>query len=182
MSTALIVIDCQVDFGSADGEMARRGKDMTAPQAAVAQCEVLVTAARAAKVKVVFVGLTSRPDSEEKLCVEGTRGAAFIGPQPQAGDIIVSKTRFSAFAHTKLAEKLRDQGIDSLVLAGLTTECCVASSAWAAFEAGFQLAIASDACAAYEPDLHRQTLRALELSGAQLASSSKLAAAWSKAL
>jgi nicotinamidase-related amidase len=29
--TALLVIDCQVDFGSPDGAMAQRGADMTAP-------------------------------------------------------------------------------------------------------------------------------------------------------
>ena len=63
------------------------------------------------------------------------RGADFIGPQPQAGDAIVSKTHFSAFARTGLAEQLHAQGVDTLVLAGLTTECCVASSAWDAFRA-----------------------------------------------
>ena len=45
---ALLVIDCQADFGSPDGEMARRGMDMTAPQAALGNAESLVEAARAA--------------------------------------------------------------------------------------------------------------------------------------
>ena len=181
MTTALLVIDCQVDFGSPDGEMARRGKDMTAPQAAVAVCEQLVAAARAAGVKVVFVGLTSLP-GEGNLCVEATPGAAFIGPQPQAGDIVVSKTRYSAFARTGLGEVLRERGIDTVVLAGLTTECCVASSAWAAFEEGFDVVIAPDACAAYEGDLHSGALKTLELSGAALFSSAVLSAGWKKSL
>ena len=68
-------------------------------------------------------------DHEPDLCVEGTRGADFVGPQPQSGDMIVSKTHFSAFSRTGLAEQLHAQGLDTLVLAGLTTECCVASSA-----------------------------------------------------
>jgi hypothetical protein len=38
--------------------------------------------------------------------------------------------------------------------------------------------IASDAVAAYQPELHLAALRALELSGAVLAPASAIAAAW----
>jgi ureidoacrylate peracid hydrolase len=193
--TALVVIDCQVDFGSPDGEMARRGKDMAAPQAAVAQADSLVEAARAAGVRIAFVRLLTHPggenriireakqrsgDDEPDLCVEGTRGADFIGPKPQAGDMVVSKTHFSAFARTGLAEQLHALEVDTLVLAGLTTECCVASSAWDGFEQDFHIFIAADACAAYEDSLHRHALQALEMSGATIAASAEFSALWKK--
>jgi nicotinamidase-related amidase len=195
--TAVIVIDCQVDFGSPDGEMARRGMDMTAPQAALGKAVRLVDAARNAGVKIVFVRLLTHPGGENKiareakqrhhddapdLCVEGSRGADFIGPQPQANDVIVSKTHFSAFARTGLADQLHAQGIDTLVLAGLTTECCVASSAWDGFERDFHVFIAADACAAYEEELHSHALKALALSGAELARTDILAAFWKKSI
>jgi nicotinamidase-related amidase len=73
---------------------------------------------------------------------------------------------------------LHAQGIDTLVLAGLTTECCVASSAWDAFEQDFHVFIAADACAAYEPDLHRHALKALAASGAVVANTSEFAQLW----
>ncbi|HEY0267240.1 MAG TPA: cysteine hydrolase [Rhizomicrobium sp.] len=171
---ALVLIDLQVDFGAADGAMARRGADITAAQAAVTRAQALAEAARGARVPVVFVRLQGNQD----LCAEGTHGADFIGPQPMADEMVISKTRFSAFARTGLAEQLRAAGIDTLVLAGLTTECCVAASAWAAFEQDFQVFIAADACAAYEEALHRQTLRALELSGATVTSTEEIAASW----
>jgi nicotinamidase-related amidase len=195
--TAVIVIDCQVDFGAPDGEMARRGADMSAPQAALAKAAGLVDAARAAGVKIVFVRLLTHPGGENKiareakerrhddepdLCVEGTRGADFVGPQPQAGDIIVSKTHFSAFARTGLADQLHAQGVDTLVLAGLTTECCVASSAWDGFEHDFHIFIAEDACAAYEAELHSHALKALALSGATVISASEFAGIWKKSI
>jgi ureidoacrylate peracid hydrolase len=191
--TAVIVIDCQVDFGSPDGEMARRGSDMTAPQAALAKAVSLVDAARAAGVRVAFVRLLTHPGGENKiareakarhhddepdLCVEGSRGADFVGPLPLAGDMIVSKTHFSAFAHTGLADQLHAQGIDTLILAGLTTECCVASSAWDGFEHDFHIFIAEDACAAYVADLHSHALKALALSGATLAPTQIFAENW----
>ena len=191
--TALILIDCQVDFGAPDGEMARRGADMTAPQAALVQAEALTDAARAAGVRVVFVRLLTHPGGENRIvreskerknepdfCVEGTRGADFIGPLPRPGDAVVSKTRFSAFARTGLGDQLHGWGIDTVVLAGLTTECCIQSSAWGAFEQDFHVFIATDACAAYEEDLHRHALKALEMSGATLAASAELTSIWCK--
>lgn len=179
--TALLLIDMQVDFGAPDGAMAQQGKDMTAAQGAMAKAVPLAEAARTGGVKLVFVRLIQpRGQALEGLCEEGTRGADFIGPQPRAGDVIISKSRFSAFTGTGLAEQLRARGIDTVVLAGLTTECCIQASAWAAFELDFQVILAADACAAYEDDLHRHALWALELSGATLASSAELAAVWTK--
>lgn len=195
--TAVIVIDAQVDFGAPDGEMARRGADMTAPQAALAKAVRLVDAARSAGVKIAFVRLLAHPggensiarqakarrhDDEPDLCVEGSRGADFIGPLPQANDTIVSKTHFSAFARTGLADQLHAKGVDTLVLAGLTTECCVASSAWDGFEHDFHIFIAEDACAAYEPDLHSHALKALALSGATVAPVGEFAENWKKSI
>lgn len=191
--TALLVIDCQVDFGSPNGEMARRGADMTAPQAALAKAQILVDAARAACVAVLFVRLIANPAAESyviresrarqdedgpDLCVEGTHGAAFIGPQPLPEERIVSKNRYSAFSHTGLAEQLHALGVDTLVLAGLTTECCVASTAWGGFERDFHVFIAADACAAYQADLHRHALKALALSGAVVEETATFAQLW----
>ena len=191
--TALVIIDMQVDFGSPDGEMARRGADVSACQPAVAKAVQLTDAARAAGVRIVFVRLLTHPGGENRivreskerqgddqpdLCVEGSRGADFIGPQPQDGESIFSKTHFSAFARTGLADQLHARGLDTLVLAGLTTECCVAASAWDGFELDFHVFIAADACAAYEKDLHDHALKALALSGATVAPAAEFAALW----
>jgi len=191
--TALVIIDMQVDFGSPDGEMARRGADVGACQQAVAKAVELTATARAAGVPVIFVRLLTHPGGENRiareskerqgddqpdLCVEGSRGADFIGPQPQDGEAIFSKTHFSAFARTGLADQLHAQGVDTLVLAGLTTECCVQSSAWDAFERDFHVFIAEDACAAYDEALHCHALKALQLSAAIIAPVADLAAAW----
>jgi nicotinamidase-related amidase len=175
---ALLLIDMQVDFGAPDGAMARQGRDVTMAQAAMAKAVTLAEAARAGGVPVVFVRLLARPG--EEFCVEGTVGADFIGPLPRPGEMIVSKSRFSAFTDTGLAEQLRALGIDTVVLAGLTTECCIQASAWAALEQDFRVILAADACAAYEQDLHRHALKALELSGTTIASSAELGASWIK--
>ncbi|HEU0096444.1 MAG TPA: isochorismatase family cysteine hydrolase [Rhizomicrobium sp.] len=192
--TALLLIDFQVDFASPDGAMADRGADLDDVPAALAQAVRLADAARAAHVPVVFVRLITRPGSESKvareasqrhgdeppLCAEGTHGADFFGPRPKPGEAIISKSRFNAFAGTGLADQLHGQGIDTLVLAGLTTECCVAATAWAGFELDFHVFIAADACAAYEEDLHFSTLEALQLSGAMLGETAEFAQNWKR--
>lgn len=191
--TALLLIDCQVDFGAPEGAMAQRGADIAPAQAALTRIAALTEAARAAQVRVVFVRLISRlgsdthvareakqrhGDDKPPVCLEGTHGADFVGVQPKDGEQVVTKTLFSAFYKTGLDKTLHELGIDTLVLAGLTTECCVASSAWDAFERDFHVFVAQDACAAYGDDLHQGALKALKLSGAFLAEAADFSAAW----
>jgi ureidoacrylate peracid hydrolase len=191
--TALLLIDMQVDFGAAEGQMARQGADLTSAQAAAKNAVLLADAARAAGVALIFVRLITRPgdetkvtreakarrdDDEADLCVEGSPGADFIGPKPRPGEPIISKSRFSAFAGTGLAAELSARGVDTVVLAGLTTECCIQSSAWHAFERDLHVFIVSDACAAYDQALHRHALDGLALSGALLGTTSDFIASW----
>ena len=173
--TALLVIDIQRDFAAPDGAMARAGADMTAIAPAVDHAKALVAAARAAGVFPVFSHVVA-PDGP--LGRAGTRGTDFLDPAPRADDLVVRKPRYSVFAHTGLADTLKARGIDTLVLCGLTTECCIQSSAWDAFERDFRVVIATDAVAAYQPQLHQAVLRALELSGAILAPAAAIAACW----
>lgn len=192
--TALLLVDCQVDFASPDGLMARQGHDVTAAQKAIQNAAQLADAARSASVPCLFARLITRPGDETPmmrewktrhghendplLCREGTGGAEFIGVKPIAGEAIFSKSRYNAFAGTELDTRLRALERDTLVIAGLTTECCVNSTARDAFERDFHVVIASDAVAAYEKALHDAALKALELNCATLASTADIAASW----
>lgn len=128
----------QVDFANPQGGLGQDGQDMTAPQAAVKNAARLADAARAAGVPCIFVRLITRDEDETAflhewkkrrgsdgppLCREGTHGAEFVGPQPQGGEMVFSKKRYNAFHGTGLDASLRGHHIDTLVVAGLTTEC-----------------------------------------------------------
>ena len=191
--TALLVIDIQADFAAPDGAMARKNADMTAIYPAVANAQALVAAARNAQVPLIFSRVVTAPHLEtavEKeakarrgdhgpgICAEGSPGAAFLAPLPEEDDTVITKHRYSLFAGNHLGEELKARGIDTLVLCGLTTECCVASTAWDAFERDFHVVVAADAVAAYQPALHRATLAALALNGAVPAQTEALLAAW----
>lgn len=192
--TALLLVDMQVDFASPDGAMAKAGADVTAAQAAIAKAAILAEAARAASVPCLFARLITRESDEsdmlrewkmrrgtEKdapLCREGTHGAEFVGPRPLPDEAVFSKSRYNAFAGTGLDAHLRGLKRDTLVIAGVTTECCVDSTTRDAFERDYHVFIAKDAVAAYAPDLHQAALKALELNCAILAGSDEILAAW----
>ena len=107
-----------------------------------------------------------------------TPGAAFVGPQPGPRELVFSKKRYNGFAGTGLDAALRGQGIDTLVVAGLTTECCIDSSVRAAFERDYHVFVVSDATACYEPGLHQAALKALKLNCASVITAAEAAAAW----
>lgn len=196
--TALVLIDMQVDFGSPDGVLGRAGLDMTEPAKAIEQSVRLEKSARAAGVACVFVGLQTRPDldsrswkewmrrrgqnenSESGVCREGTRGAKFMGPQPMDGDIVISKLRYSAFFGTPLDASLKARGLDTLVICGLTTECCIDCSVRDAFHLDYHVFIPRDACAAYDMALHTGSLATLELNCAIGTSTNDVIGAWGR--
>lgn len=194
--TALLVIDIQVDFASPDGALGAY-VDMAVVQPAVAAAERLVEAAREAGTPVVFVGLFTSPetdssswrermrrrggdpDNESALCREGEVGSDFHGPKPLPGETVVKKARYSGFGGTDLDARLKALGVDTLVVAGLTTECCVDSTVRDAFSLDYHVFVAADACAAYEPDIHAASLKVMDLNSAILTDTAAIAHAWS---
>lgn len=194
--TALLIIDMQADFVSPDGAAARWGADLSTLPAALEAAQKLAEAARAAGVPVIFTGLFTQtetdspvllerlrrrggdPAIEAAFCREGEAGSAFVGPQPQPGERVIRKTRYSAFWQTDLDTRLRAMGVDTVVLAGVTTECCVDGTARDAFNLDYHVIVAADACAAYEPDLHVGALKVMDLNTAIVTDTAGIAAAW----
>ena len=83
----------------------------------------------------------------ERMRRRGSSGAAFVGPAPKAEDLEIDKPRFSAFFGTPIDAELRGRGVDTLVVCGTTTECCVDCTARDAFHLDYQVFLAADACA-----------------------------------
>jgi nicotinamidase-related amidase len=194
--TALLIIDIQVDFASPDGALGLAGLDMSIVQPAIRAAERLVEAARAAGAPVVFIGLQTQraldspvwrermlrrggsPDDDAGLCRAGERGADFVGPTPRPGEVVIPKIRYSGFFGTNLDSALKALGVDTLVVCGLTTECCVDSTVRDAFHHDYHVFVARDACAAYETEVHEASLKSLELNCALLATTDEVAAVW----
>jgi nicotinamidase-related amidase len=63
---------------------------------------------------------------------------------PQPGDIVVRKTRVGAMSTTDLDRQLRDRGIDTLVLAGISTSGVVLATVVEAADRDYRLYVLAD--------------------------------------
>jgi nicotinamidase-related amidase len=67
--------------------------------------------------------------------------------KPLPGEPVIGKNVNSAFIGTDLEAQLRKQGVDTLVIAGLTTAHCVSTTTRMAGNLGFRAFLVADACA-----------------------------------
>lgn len=82
---------------------------------------------------------------------------------PLPGELVLNKTSSGTLNSTMLDQTLRNLGVQSLVICGVTTDVCVETTARDAADRGFQVVIAEDACTAFSPELHRAALQAFSL-------------------
>ncbi len=73
---------------------------------------------------------------------------------PRGDDIVVRKTRVGPFGTTDLHEQLQTRGIDTLILAGISTSGVVLSAVRDGHDRDYRLIVVSDLCADPEPDVH----------------------------
>jgi nicotinamidase-related amidase len=139
--SALIVIDMQIGFDDAMWGV-RNNPDA---EACVA---LLIDAWRIAAAAVLHVHHCSvdltgcfRPGSHG---IEPKAQA-----MPRAGELVYHKRVNSSFIGTSLEADLRERGINTLVMVGLTTNHCVSSSARMAGNLGFDTYVVSDATATF---------------------------------
>jgi nicotinamidase-related amidase len=181
--TALLVIDMQRDFLAEDSPFARAPGNATLREAMPAARRVL-DAARGvvstivhtregyaadgsdvspAKAEMGYVGI---PGPYGAVLVRGNRGHDFMdGFEPAEGEHVVDKAGFSAFFRTGLDDLLAARRVTHLLIAGVTTECCVHSTLRDAVERGYLCLTIADACAAGEREWHDASLTITQAEG-----------------
>merc|ERR1712217_903247 len=94
--------------------------------------------------------------AKDKLFTEGTWNADFCdGMKPADADFVVTfKKGLDAFPGTNLEELLLKNGMETVVLCGFLTNCCVESTMRSAFEKGFNVVTLTDCCATTSIDAH----------------------------
>lgn len=73
---------------------------------------------------------------------------------PQDGDIVVRKVRVGAFSTTDLDEQLRRRGVDTLILAGISTSGVLLSTVRDGYDRDYRLYVLADASADPNPEVH----------------------------
>jgi maleamate amidohydrolase len=92
--------------------------------------------------KPAFVSATKRV----KPSIDASDYAIRPEFKPQAGDVIISKQRASAFYGTPLTAHLTQLGIQTLIVCGESTSGCVRASAVDAYSHGYHVVLVEECC------------------------------------
>ena len=156
--TALIVVDMQNDFGSKGGLFERAGIDISNLRRVIEPTSKVLSAARRAAIKIVYLKMGFRPDLSDLGAEESPNrvrhlqfgvGTALTAPDgrpsralirdtwntdiiaelaPEPGDLVFYKNRYSGVYETELDANLKRIGAKFLLFTGCTTSVCVEST------------------------------------------------------
>lgn len=96
---------------------------------------------------------------------------------PHDQDIVIDKKRPSAFYGTRLDLLLKELGAEQLIVCGVTTNCCVETTARDASQRDMQVFVVGEACGELEEERHTVTLRAMDMLFADIITLDELTAA-----
>lgn len=163
-TAALVLIDLQngivgMPLAPRSGmEAASRGRDLARRFRAAGARVVLVRVAFSSD----FGDALSQPVDEPMVRSRDGFPASWselMDGLAEPGDIIVVKQQWGAFYGTGLDLQLRRRGIKTIVLGGIATNFGVESTARQAWEHGYEVVLAEDACASRSAELHEMAVR-----------------------
>ncbi len=162
---ALLVVDMQNAFFEDPGLAAHRGSLLR-------HCNVLTALARSRGMPILNIRTEHRRDKstwtlnmlddDQGFLFEGSEQARNLADLDVSGAVEVVKRRDSAFWDTGLVGLLTDLGVEEVVIAGVATHTCIASTAADAYAADLRAWLVSDAIASADPDFASATLGLLQ--------------------
>lgn len=188
VATALLIIDMQRDFVEPGGFGEMLGNDVTSLRRAIAPTRRVLDAVRARGMMVIHTREGHRPDLSDLPPTKKARGRLAcgigdVGPMgrvlirgepghqiipelaPQPGEPVVDKPGKGSFYATDLELILRERGIRSLIVTGVTAEVCVHTTVREANDRGFECLVLEDCVASYFPEFQDAAIKMIKAQG-----------------
>lgn len=149
----------------------------------------LIAAARTAGIPVIYVSVGFRKGYPEVsknntifasikengvFMADNESTAIHPDVAPAENEVVIVKRRVGAFSFTELEMILRAQGIENLILTGVTTSRVVLSTVGQAFDLDYRLIVVNDYCADPDPDTNMFLLKKVLPQHAFVTSSSEI--------
>jgi ureidoacrylate peracid hydrolase len=197
-SVAVLIVDMQNGFCHPDGSFAKVGADVTGMTAAIAGCVRIVDAARDNDIPVIFTKAIHEPGltdwkvlSELPMfaglrnigsCEEGSWDAELVDNLKVGPDeLLFTKSRFSPFVETDIEARLREMGIENLIVGGVGTSACVESAVRDASQREFRTYVVQEATGDISPDARDHSMRIMGSLFGWTTTADEVLAAWSRA-
>jgi len=192
--TAVLVVDMQRAFFDNNDSLGRSGLDVTPLRAAIPGTVRLVNFARASGVPVIFtryvysVGMVDfgpirGKKAQERVAANslgyGTEEIELIpelGARPD--EVVIDKSRPSAFYGTRLEPVLTGMGIRNLVICGVTTNICVETTARDAGQRDYGTYVVRDAVAEFTAERNHYALFTIDWSFGEVVELADIEKSW----
>jgi ureidoacrylate peracid hydrolase len=187
--TAVLLVDVQVQFAHIMGPRLFPPVD-----GVLARIRRFIVAARDTDIPVVRIRAVVAEESRtevwrrqygpagrahEPLAPDAEGSAFHAGFEPQPGDVVITKHRYSAFFGTPLDSILRGRGVRTVVVLGLTTDVCVSTTARDAFQLEYNVVTLSDCTAEQTQARHDSGLATLAARFGLVCTSDDVLRVWS---
>ncbi len=169
--TALLIVDMQNAFLEPGALL-----EVSDGRSMIPKLTSLIEQCRAQKLPIVWIQLDSTAPyggmlirkypmlESEKILFKGTHSFDLFNevPVPLENEYRIVKHKYDAFHQTDLDTLLRNLSIESIIITGVTTDCCCESTARAAFERDYCVAFTSDGTATFDPRQHAASLKLMD--------------------
>lgn len=175
--TAVIVVDMQNDFCSAEGALAQLGFDVSRNQEVARGLPSFLKTVREQGALVVWVLQGARAEfvsdarreraaamqrGVTEIAEAGTWGAQlYEGLIPEPEDVTMEKSKYSAFVGTPLRNMLQARGLTKLVVCGTAANVCVDSTVRDAYMSDYVVAVPRDLVGSTRTELAESALENL---------------------
>ncbi len=174
-TTAIVAVHCQGDVVGPAGALAGMFQQQVRHRNVIGRIADLLDAGRRVGCTTIYTRIAFAPDYSDLVpnspiladipvlgCMkDGSELAEIVAElRPHPTDLVITHKRVGGFTE-RMSLELISRGVTTVLFCGVATNMSVESTARAATDLGYRVAVVEDACSAATPDIHTAAVATL---------------------